>query len=77
MDMRVQGWGRPGQALVPDMHTPVETAGRLFAVHRGKACCLAADDLAMQWTMADRSLKGHASLVASPERVWSSRRRGS
>ena len=56
-------------ALVPDMHTPVATAGRLFAVHRGKAYCLAADDLAMQWTVADRSLKGHASLVASPERV--------
>lgn len=55
--------------LVPDMHTPVMTAGRLFAVHRGKAHCLAAADLTPQWTVADRSLKGHASLVAAPERV--------
>jgi outer membrane protein assembly factor BamB len=55
--------------LVPDMHTPVATAGRIFAVHRGKAFCLGTADLSLQWTHADRSLKGHASIVASDERV--------
>jgi len=55
--------------LVPDMHTPVVTSGRLFAVNRGKAFCLAVDDLAPVWTHPDRSLKGHVSLVASAERV--------
>lgn len=56
-------------SLVPDMHTPVATAGSLFAVHRGKAFCLAASDLAPRWTGADRALKGHASIVASDDRV--------
>lgn len=56
-------------ALVPDMHTPVATAGRVFAVHRGKIHCLAADSLEPVWVHADRALKGHASLVASAERV--------
>jgi len=56
-------------ALVPDMHTPVSTAGRVFAVHRGKAHCLGADTLESHWTQPDRSLKGHASLVASADRV--------
>ena len=56
-------------ALVPDMHTPVVTAGRLFAVNRGKAYCLDAADLAPVWTQADRALKGHVSLVASADRV--------
>ena len=55
--------------LVPDMHTPVATAGRIFAVHRGKAFCLDAADLALRWTQTDRSLKGHASIVASDHRV--------
>jgi outer membrane protein assembly factor BamB len=55
--------------LVPDMHTPVATAGRIFAVHRGKAFCLDATDLALQWIQADRSLKGHASIIASADRV--------
>ncbi len=55
--------------LVPDMHTPVVTAGRLFAVNRGKAYCLDAADLALVWTHADRALKGHVSLVASADRV--------
>lgn len=55
--------------LVPDMHTPVVTAGRLFAVNRGKAYCLDAADLAPVWTQADRALKGHVSLVASADRV--------
>ena len=55
--------------LTPDMHTPVATAGRLFAVHRGKIHCLAASDLSLLWTEADRSLKGHASIVASADRV--------
>jgi hypothetical protein len=55
--------------LVPDMHTPVVTAGRLFAVNRGKAYCLDAGDLAPVWTQADRALKGHVSLVASADRV--------
>lgn len=55
--------------LVPDMHTPVATAGSLFAVHRGKAFCLDAADLTPRWTGADRALKGHASIVASDERV--------
>lgn len=56
-------------ALVPDMHTPVATAGRIFAVHRGKAFCLGADDLAPRWTHPERALKGHASLFASDDRV--------
>jgi len=56
-------------ALVPDMHTPVTAAGRLFAIHHGKAFCLGCDDLVPVWTHAERSLKGHASLVASPDRV--------
>jgi outer membrane protein assembly factor BamB/ABC-type phosphate/phosphonate transport system substrate-binding protein len=55
--------------LVPDMHTPVVTAGRLFAVNRGKAYCLDAGDLTPVWTQADRALKGHVSLVASADRV--------
>jgi outer membrane protein assembly factor BamB/ABC-type phosphate/phosphonate transport system substrate-binding protein len=55
--------------LVPDMHTPVVTAGRLFAVNRGKAYCLDAGDLTPVWTHADRALKGHVSLVASADRV--------
>lgn len=55
--------------LVPDMHTPVVTAGRLFAVNRGKAYCLDAADLTPIWTEANRALKGHASLVASADRV--------
>ena len=55
--------------LVPDMHTPVVTAGRLFAVNRGKAYCLDAGNLAPVWTHADRALKGHVSLVASADRV--------
>jgi outer membrane protein assembly factor BamB/ABC-type phosphate/phosphonate transport system substrate-binding protein len=55
--------------LVPDMHTPVVTAGRLFAVNRGRAFCLDAGDLGPVWTHPDRSLKGHVSLVASADRV--------
>jgi hypothetical protein len=55
--------------LVPDMHTPVATGGSLFAVHRGKAFCLTLDDLAPRWTGIDRALKGHASIVASDDRV--------
>lgn len=55
--------------LVPDMHTPVVTAGRLFAVNRGKAYCLDAGSLASIWIHADRGLKGHVSLVASADRV--------
>ena len=56
-------------ALVPDMHTPVTAAGRLFAIHHGKAFCLDGADLAPVWTHPERSLKGHASLVASEDRV--------
>jgi len=56
-------------SLAPDMHTPVATAGRLYAIHRGKIHCLAAADLAPIWTQADRSLKGHASIIASADRV--------
>ncbi len=56
-------------ALVPDMHTPVTTAGRLFAIHHGKAFCLDGADLTPVWTHPERSLKGHASLVASGDRV--------
>lgn len=73
---RLIGWieGRPEvtascATLVPDMHTPVVTAGRVFAIHRGKAICLDAADLAPVWTHPDRALKGHASVVASPDRV--------
>jgi len=55
--------------LVPDMHTPVVTAGRLFAVNRGKAYCLDAGDLTPVWTQTERALKGHVSLVASADRV--------
>ena len=56
-------------SLVPDMHTPVATAGRVYAVHRGKIHCLAAADLTPLWTQADRSLKGHASIIATADRV--------
>ncbi len=56
-------------SLVPDMHTPVATAGRVFAVHRGKMHCLDAESLEPLWVHPDRSLKGHASLVASADRV--------
>jgi outer membrane protein assembly factor BamB/ABC-type phosphate/phosphonate transport system substrate-binding protein len=56
-------------ALVPDMHTPVTAAGRLFAIHHGKAFCLDGADLAPVWTHPERSLKGHASLVATEDRV--------
>ena len=74
---RLIGFDPPGEPgvvatyaqLVPDMHTPVVTAGRLFAVNRGKAYCLDAGDLAPIWTHPDRSLKGHVSLVASADRV--------
>lgn len=55
--------------LVPDMHTPVATAGRVFAVHRGKMHCLSAESLEPRWVHPERALKGHASLVASADRV--------
>ena len=48
---------------------PVTAAGRLFAIHHGKAFCLDGADLAPVWTHPERSLKGHASLVASEDRV--------
>lgn len=55
--------------LRPDMHTPVMTAGRIFAVNEGWVYCLAADTLKPYWSAFDRSLKGHVSLVASENRV--------
>ena len=55
--------------LAPDMHTPVATAGRIFGIVKGRVHCLAADTLKPVWTAFDRSLAGHVSLVASPDRV--------
>lgn len=55
--------------LRPDMHTPVMTSGRIFAVHDGWVYCLSADTLAPLWSAFDRSLKGHVSLIASETRV--------
>ena len=55
--------------LRPDMHTPVMTAGRIFAVHEGRVFCLEAATLKPVWSAFDRSLKGHASLIAADDRV--------
>ena len=55
--------------LDPDMHSPVACAGRIFAVHKGRVTCLDAETLQPVWVAKDRSLQGHASLIASPDRV--------
>jgi outer membrane protein assembly factor BamB len=68
----VAGDGVAGAAyagLAPDMHTPVVSGDRIVGIVKGKVHCLAARDLAPVWTRFDRSLTGHVSLVASPERV--------
>ena len=56
-------------SLRPDMHTPVMTAGRIFAVHEGRVFCLDAATLKPVWSVFDRSLKGHVSLIAADDRV--------
>ena len=55
--------------LKPDMHTPIATAGRIFAVHDGRIVCLEARSLQLLWSAFDRSLKGHVSMVAADDRV--------
>lgn len=55
--------------LAPDMHTPVICGARLVGIVKGKVHCLATPDLSPVWTKFDRSLAGHVSLIASPERV--------
>jgi outer membrane protein assembly factor BamB len=57
------------EKLRPDMHTPVVTAGRIFAVHDGKVVCLEAATLRLLWSAFDRSLKGHVSLIAADDRI--------
>jgi hypothetical protein len=51
------------------MHTPVVSGDRIVGIVKGKVHCLAAHDLTPVWTKFDRSLTGHVSLVASPDRV--------
>ena len=51
------------------MHTPVVTAGRIFAVHDGKVVCLEAATLRLLWSAFDRSLKGHVSLIAADDHI--------
>lgn len=68
------GDGRPRVEAVftrldPDMHSPVYSAGRIFGVHKGRVTCLDAETLQPAWVVRDRSLQGHASLIASPDRV--------
>lgn len=55
--------------LNPDMHSPVACAGRIFGVHKAKVTCLDAATLQPVWVAKDRSLDGHASLIASADRV--------
>lgn len=55
--------------LDPDMHSPVACAGRIFGVHKGRVTCLDAETLEPVWVARDRSLQGHVSLIASPDRV--------
>ncbi len=55
--------------LKPDMHTPIATAGRIFAVHEGRIVCLEERSLRLLWSAFDRSLKGHVSMVAAKDRV--------
>ncbi len=57
------------EKLRPDMHTPVVTAGRIFAVHDGKVVCLEAATLRLLWSAFDRSLKGHVSLIAADDHI--------
>jgi hypothetical protein len=51
------------------MHTPVTCGDRILGIVNGKVHCVAARDLAPVWTMFDRSLAGHVSLIASADRV--------
>ena len=55
--------------LAPDMHTPVVAGNRILGIAKGKVHCLRARDLEPLWTAFDRSLTGHVSLVATPDRV--------
>ena len=55
--------------LAPDMHTPVVAGDRILGIAKGKVHCLRARDLEPLWTAFDRSLTGHVSLVATPDRV--------
>lgn len=55
--------------LAPDMHTPVVAGDRILGIAKGKVHCLRARDLEPVWTAFDRSLTGHVSLVATPDRV--------
>lgn len=56
-------------ALAPDMHTPICTAGRIFALDKGRFHCLDAKTLKPVWNFQERKLMGYGSLIASAERV--------
>jgi hypothetical protein len=63
------GLGPAYPRLAPDMHTPVTCGDRILGIVNGKVHCVAARDLAPVWTMFDRSLAGHVSLIASADRA--------
>ena len=68
----IDGSGSPGPVyalLAPDMHTPVVSGDRIVGIVKGKVHCVSAKNLAPLWAKFDRSLTGHVSLIASPDRV--------
>ena len=61
-------------SLTPDMHMPVATAGRLYAIHRGKTHCLAAADLdagrpfCLEHRLGGQSSSAHGGRGVDPSR---------